>query len=346
MTVRFPFLPPKLNHIAPSLWLEATWRRLRLPINKLFLILTFALTVAVAGCSGNSLSGGGGDIVIGSKNFTEQFILGELLAQHIEATAGLKVDRRLNLGGTFICHTALAAGQLDAYVEYTGTSFTAILKQKPISDPKAVYQKVRQEYAKQFGLEVTEPLGFENTFAMAVRGSDARRLNIQTLSQAAQYTPQWQAGFGYEFIEREDGFTGLSKTYAFKFAKPPKIMDLGLMYRALVDKKVDLVAGNSTDGQIARLGLTILKDDKQYFPPYEAVPVVRQETLKKYPQLRKAFQQLGGAISAEEMQRMNYQVDGEFRKVEDVVREFLQSKGLLNKAKGEPSELSPASGGK
>lgn len=333
MKMRFSFLP----FLAPRLSLGETWRRLRLPRKELFLILTFALTLAVAGCNGNSGGGGGGNIVIGSKNFTEQVILGELLAQHIEATVGLKVDRRLNLGGTFICHTALTAGQLDAYVEYTGTSFTAILKQKPISDPKAVYQKVKQEYAKQFGLEVTEPLGFENTFAMVVRGSDARRLNIQTLSQAAQYTPQWQAGFGYEFIEREDGFPGLSKTYGFKFVKRPQIMDLGLMYRALVDKKVDLVAGNSTDGQIARLGLVILKDDKQYFPPYEAVPVVRQETLKKYPQLRKAFQQLGGAISAKEMQRMNYQVEGEFRKVEDVVREFLQSKGLLNKAKGEPS---------
>lgn len=286
--------------------------------------------MAIASCSKN-LGGGGGDIVVGSKNFTEQVILGELLAQHIEATTKLKVDRKLNLGGSFICHQGLLSGQLDAYVEYTGTAFTAILKQKPISNPQAVYQQVKQGYQK-LGLEVTEPLGFENTFAMIVRGKDARSLNLQTLSQAAKYTPQWQAGFGYEFIEREDGFPGLAKTYGLQFARSPQIMDLGLMYRALVEKKVDMVAGNSTDGQIATLDLFVLKDDKKYFPPYEAAPIVRQETLKRHPELRKAFQQLGALISADEMQRLNYQVDGEFRKVEEVVREFLHSKGIGNKS--------------
>lgn len=290
-------------------------------------VLTFAFIVA--GCNANKAGGGIGDIVIGSKYFTEQVILGELLAQQIEAKTGLKVERKLNLGGTGICHEGVKSGQLDAYVEYTGTAFTSILKEKTISDPKAVYKQVKQQYANKFALEVTEPLGFENTFAMVLRGADAQRLNIATLSQAAKYTSQWQAGFGYEFIEREDGFPGLAKTYGLKFAKSPKIMDLGLMYRALVEKKVDMVAGNSTDGQIATLNLFILKDDKQYFPPYEAVPIVRKETLKKYPKLREALKQLGGMITAKEMQQMNYQVDGEFRKVEDVVREFLQSKGLL-----------------
>ncbi|WP_199313230.1 glycine betaine ABC transporter substrate-binding protein [Microcoleus sp. FACHB-672] len=289
--------------------------------------MTFAWIVA--GCNTNKAGGGSGDIVIGSKNFTEQVILGELVAQQIEAKTGLKVERKLNLGGTGICHEGVKSGQLDAYVEYTGTAFTSILKEKTISDPKAVYKQVKQQYVSKFGLEVTEPLGFENTFAMVVRGADAQHLNIATLSQAAKYTPQWQAGFGYEFIEREDGFPGLAKTYGLKFEKSPKIMDLGLMYRALVEKKVDMVAGNSTDGQIATLNLVILKDDKQYFPPYEAVPVVRQETLKKYPKLREAFKQLGGIITAQEMQQMNYQVDGEFRKVEEVVSKFLQSKGLL-----------------
>jgi osmoprotectant transport system substrate-binding protein len=299
-------------------------------------LLCFALCVLtfagiVAGCNPSKAGGGSGDIVIGSKYFTEQVILGELVAQQIEAKTGLKVERKLNLGGTGICHEGVKSGQLDAYVEYTGTAFTSILKEKTISDPKAVYKQVKQQYANQFDLEVTEPLGFENTFAMVVRGADAQRLNITTLSQSAKYTPQWQAGFGYEFIEREDGFPGLAKTYGLKFEKSPKIMDLGLMYRALVEKKVDMVAGNSTDGQIATLKLVILKDDKQYFPPYEAVPIVRKETLKKYPQLREAFKELGGIITAKEMQQMNYQVDGEFRKVEDVVREFLQSKGLLTR---------------
>lgn len=289
------------------------------------LFFSFVFIATIASCSKNL---GGGDIVVGSKNFTEQVILGELLAQQIEATTKLKVDRKLNLGGTFICHQGLISGQMDAYVEYTGTAFTAILKQKPIGDPKAVYQEVKQGYEK-LGLEVTAPLGFENTFAMIVRGQDARRLNLQTLSQAANYTPQWQAGFGYEFIEREDGFPGLAKTYGLKFARPPQIMDLGLMYRALVEKKVDMVAGNSTDGQIATLDLLVLNDNKKYFPPYEAAPIVRQQTLKQHPELRKVFQQLGGVISADEMQRLNYQVDGEFRKVEDVVREFLKSKRLI-----------------
>ncbi len=302
---------------------------------KKLLALFFLSLTAIASCQANpnNNSGGSGDIIVGSKNFTEQIILGELLAQQIEANSDLKVQRRLNLGGTGICHEGIKSGQLDAYIEYTGTAFSSILKQNSNSDPKAVYQKVKSEYAKQFKLEVTEPLGFENTFAMVVRGSDAKALNLQTLSQAAKYANQWQAGFGYEFMEREDGFPGLSKTYNLKFAKTPQIMDLGLMYRALVEKKVDMVAGNSTDGQIERLGLVILKDDKQYFPPYEAVPIVRQETLKKYPQLRTAFKRLGGAITAAEMQRMNYQVEGEFRPVEEVVREFLKSKGLLAQAK-------------
>ena len=290
--------------------------------------LTFTLILAIASCSPNSI-GGGGDIVVGSKNFTEQDILGELLAQQIEATTDLKVDRRLHLGGTFVCHKALLAGQIDAYVEYTGTAYTAVLEQKSIRDPKAIYQQVKQDYAKQFKLEVTEPLGFENTFAMIIRGADAKALNLQTLSQAAQYTPQWRAGFGYEFVERPDGFPGLAKTYGLHFGESPRVMDLGLIYRALIQKQVDMVAGNSTDGQIARLGLVVLKDDKQYFPPYEAAPIVRSSTLAKYPKLRQAFQQLGGLISADEMRRLNYLVEGELRDVKDVVREFLQSKGLV-----------------
>lgn len=290
-------------------------------------LFTFALVLAIASCNPN-VSGGGGEIVVAGKNFTEQDVLGELLAQQIEATTGLRVDRRFQLGGTFVCHNAILAGQIDAYVEYTGTAFTAVLEQKTIPDPKAVYQQVKQAYAKQFNLEVTEPLGFENTFAMVIRGEDAKALNIQTLSQAAQYTPQWRPGFGYEFVQRPDGFPGLAKTYGLRFADLPRVMDLGLIYRALLQKHVDMVGGNSTDGQIARLGLVVLRDDKQYFPPYEAAPIVRQETLKKYPKLRQAIEQLGGLISEDEMRRLNYLVEGELRDVKEVVREFRQSKGL------------------
>ncbi|MCL1472524.1 glycine betaine ABC transporter substrate-binding protein [Argonema antarcticum] len=300
--------------------------------NKIWVLcfLALALIVALASCNPN-VNSRGADIVIGSKDFTEQDILGEILAQQIEAKTNLKVDRRFRLGFTYVCHKALLAGQIDAYVEYTGTALTSVLKQKPISDPKLVYQRLKQAYANQFELSVMPSLGFENTFAIIVRGEDAKALNLQTLSQATKYTPQWRGGFGYEFLEREDGFPGLAKTYNLQFAKPPRVMDLGLMYRALIQKQVDMIAGNSTDGQIARLNLVVLKDDKQYFPPYEAVPIVRSATLKKYPQLRQVFQQLGGLITADEMRRLNYLVEGELRDVKEVVREFLELKGLVKK---------------
>ncbi|MBW4425223.1 MAG: ABC transporter substrate-binding protein [Nostoc desertorum CM1-VF14] len=290
--------------------------------------LNFAVLLLIAGCTPNlNSSNNNANIIVASKGFTEQDVLAELLAQQIEATTNLKVSRR-TLGGSFVCHNAITAGQIDAYIEYTGTALTAILKEKPVNGSKEVYEKIKQTYAQQFNLEVMPNLGFENTFAMIIRGEDAKHNNIQTLSQASQYTPQWRAGFGYEFVEREDGFPGLAKTYNLRFAKPPQIMDLGLIYRALIQKQVDMVAGNSTDGQIARLGLVVLKDDKQYFPPYETVPIVRQETLKKYPELRTAIASLAGKISADEMQQLNYLVEGELRDIKDVVREFLKSKGL------------------
>jgi len=293
-----------------------------------FCFLSFALLLLITGCTSNVSSSSGGNIIVASKDFTEQDILGELLAQQIEATTNLKVDRRLRLGGSFVCHSAITSGKIDAYIEYTGTAFTGILKQKAINDSKEVYEKLKQAYSQKFNLEVMPSLGFENTFAMIVRGEDARRYNIKTLSQATQYTPQWRGGFGYEFLEREDGFPGLAKTYNLRFVKPPQIMDLGLIYRALVQKQVDMVAGNSTDGQISRLGLVVLKDDKKYFPPYETVPIVRQEILKKYPELRNAIASLSGKISADEMRQLNYLVEGELRKIKDVVQEFRKSKGL------------------
>ncbi|MBD2565751.1 MULTISPECIES: glycine betaine ABC transporter substrate-binding protein [Nostoc] len=291
--------------------------------------LSFAVLLLITGCTPNlNSSSNEGNIIVASKDFTEQDILGELLAQQIERTTNLKVTRRPRLGGSFVCHNAIIAGKIDAYIEYTGTALTAILKQKPVNGSKEVYEIVKQIYAQQFNLEVMPNLGFENTFAMIIRGEDAKRNNIQTISEATQYTPQWRGGFGYEFLEREDGFPGLAKTYDLRFAKPPQIMDLGLIYRALIQKQVDMVAGNSTDGQISRLGLVVLKDDKQYFPPYETVPIVRQEILKKYPELRTAIASLAGKISADEMRQLNYLVEGELREIKDVVREFLKSKEL------------------
>ncbi|HEY9801139.1 MAG TPA: glycine betaine ABC transporter substrate-binding protein [Leptolyngbyaceae cyanobacterium] len=297
----------------------------------IFFLLALTLVLAIASCNPNTITTSG-DITVASKDFTEQDILGEILAQQIEDATNLKVARRPRLGGSFVCHSAILAGKIDAYIEYTGTAFTGILKQPVINDPQVVYEKLKQAYAQQFKLEVMPSLGFENTFAIIVRGEDAKRYKIQTLTEAAEYTPQWRGGFGYEFLEREDGFPGLAKTYGLKFSKPPQIMDLGLIYRALIQKQVDMVAGNSTDGQISRLGLVVLKDDKKYFPPYEATPIVRQETLIKYPQLKTAIAQLTGKISADEMRQLNYLVEGELQDIKQVVREFRKSKGLLKQA--------------
>ncbi len=260
--------------------------------------------------------------MIGSKNFTEQVILGEMLAQQLEAKTGLRVERRFYLAGTYICHQALLAGRIDAYVEYTGTALTAILKQPAEGDPAQVLDKVRREYARRFGLEVMAPLGFDNTFAMVVRGETARRYGLHTLSQAVPYAVHWRPGFGYEFMERPDGYQGLVRAYHLSFGQPPRIMDLGLLYRALLEGQVDLVAGNSTDGLIATRDLAILDDDQHYFPPYQAVPVVREETLRLHPAVRKALSELAGKINDEEMRRLNYAVDGEHRDVAQVVREF------------------------
>jgi glycine betaine/choline ABC-type transport system substrate-binding protein len=262
-------------------------------------------------------------IVIGSKNFTEQVILGELLAQQIERTTKVSVERRLNLGGTFICHQALVAGQIDAYVEYTGTALTAILKKPVNTDAKQVYETVRRDYQQQFKTEWTEPLGFNNTFVIVVRGDDAQKLKLKTISDAAPFTGKWVAGFGYEFIEREDGYPGLSKAYDLHFPAPPRVMDLGLTYRALASGQVDVIAGNSTDGLIDTLHLLALEDDRHYFPPYDAVPLLREEVARKHPEVRKAFAALAGKITESDMRRLNYQVDGEHRDVAEVVREFL-----------------------
>ena len=267
-------------------------------------------------------------IVIGSKNFTEQLILGELIAQHIEAKNHLPVERRFYLAGTYICHQAILAGRIDIYPEYTGTALTAILKESPGGTRQEVYDRVKAEYEKRFKLEVGRPFGFNDTFAIEVRGEDARRLHLKTISQAAAYAPEWRAGFGYEFMERPDGFKGLAATYGLHFAGPPRIMDLGLLTRALKDKQVDLIAGNTTDGLIPALDLVILEDDCNYFPPYEAVPIVREPVLAKHPEIRDALQDLAGTISDEEMRQLNFAVDGEHRDAKQVVSEFLKKKGL------------------
>jgi osmoprotectant transport system substrate-binding protein len=267
-------------------------------------------------------------IVVGSKNFTEQLILGELIAQQIENKTHLPVERRFYLAGTYICQQAILAGRIDIYPEYTGTALTAILKDKPGGDREQVYQRVKSEYAKRFNLVVGPTFGFDDTFAIEIRGEDARRLGIKTISQSAAYTPQWRAGFGYEFMERPDGYKGWVATYDLHFAESPRIMDLGLLARALESKQVDLVAGNRTDGLITALDLFVLDDDKHYFPPYEAVPIMSQQALALHPEIGPALDALAGKISEDDMRRLNYAVDGQHRSAKDVVQEFIREKGL------------------
>lgn len=267
-------------------------------------------------------------IVVGSKNFTEQIVVAELLAQQLEERTDLKVERRYDLGGTLICHQALRTGAIDLYVEYTGTALTVILDEEPVQDADQVFQRVKREYESRFDLVWMPPLGFNNTFAIVVRGEDARALNLEAISDLEPHAPDWRAGFGYEFMERPDGFQGLAQTYNLRFGSPPRTMELGLLYRALQDKQVDVVAGNSTDGLIDALDLTVLKDDHNYFPPYHAAAVVRRELLQRHPAVGEALTRLTGTIDEQEMRRMNYAVDGRGQGVREVVAAFLRAKGF------------------
>jgi osmoprotectant transport system substrate-binding protein len=274
-------------------------------------------------------------ITIGAKNFTEQVVLGEMLSQEIEAVTGEQVDRRFYLAGSYLCQQALVSGRIDGYVEYTGTALTAILKQPlpPVGqrDEATVFRDVSNLYASKYRVKVGPGLGFEDTFAMVVRGDDAKRLGVKTISDAVKTTPDpngWRLGVGYEFQSRPDGLRGLEATYGLKFAGEPRTMDLGLLYRALSSSQVDMVAGNSTDGPIRALGFVVLEDDKHYFPPYEAVPLIRQDSLQRHPGIQVAMDRLAGKVSADEVRGMNYAVDSEHRDVADVVREFRKSKRL------------------
>jgi glycine betaine/choline ABC-type transport system substrate-binding protein len=267
------------------------------------------------------LDDGASVVRVGSKNFTEQIVLGELTAQAIEAR-GLRVERRLNLGGTFICDRALRSGDIDLYVEYSGTAQTAIFHQPVDTDSRRVLENVRARYADA-GLTLLDPLGFENTFAMLVRGAAARRLALRTISDLAPHAPKWRAGFGYEFLQRQDGYPGLARAYDLRFAAPPTAMDLSLIYRALAERQVDLVAGDATSGLIAAYDLVMLEDDRHYFPPYDAVPVGRTAVLLAHPEIREAMAALAGRITAADMRRMNHAVDAEHRDPADVAREFL-----------------------
>ena len=271
-------------------------------------------------------------IVIGAKDFTEQVILGELLAQEIEASGGGPVERRFWLAGSYLCQQALVSNRIDAYVEYTGTALTAILKQPLPSegtrDPASVDRTITRLYAQRYHVRVFPSLGFNDTFAMVIRGADARQLHLKTISDILPYASKWRLGVGYEFAERPDGLRGLSAAYNLHFEGDPRTMELGLLYRSLVAHQVDIVAGNSTDGAIRAFDFAALEDDRHYFPPYEAVPLVREDSLRRWPQIAVAMQRLAGKITADDMRAMNLAVDAQHRDPADVVREFRASKGL------------------
>jgi osmoprotectant transport system permease protein len=289
------------------------------------LIVTFVMYAGWRGSRSETSQSKTAHVVVGSKDFTESAILAEIAAQMLEA-GGIVVERKFELGGN-IPHDAMLAGTIDLYPEYTGTAYTAILKHPPITDPRAVYDQVQKEYAEKFNVVVSEPLGFENTFAILVRGAEARRLKLKTISDAAPYARNWRAGFGQDFMSRADGYPGFAKAYGLKFAEQPREMDLSLTYIALASGKVDLIAGNSTEGRIAGLDLVQLEDDRHYFPPYQAVYLVRGDSLARLDSLRDVFRRLAHAITTEEMRKLNYEVDANKHGQAEVVREWLKRKG-------------------
>jgi osmoprotectant transport system substrate-binding protein len=280
------------------------------------------VALLLGGCSGPR------PLTVASKNFTEQVILGEILAQHLEKRLGQPVNRKLNLGGTLLAHGALVSGQIDLYPEYTGTALTAVLKQPPSSDPAAVLARVREEYRKRWSIEWLDPLGFNNTFVMAVRTADARRFGLETLSDAARRTPGWTIGSGYEFQQRPDGYDGLLQTYHLPLAGATKWMDLALVYKAIEQQQVDMIVANATDGMLAVMDLKVLRDDKTYFPPYQAAVLVRSQALEAHPGLREALAALSGKFTDQVMQKLNHQVDGEKKSVAEVAASFLREAGL------------------
>ncbi len=271
----------------------------------------------------------GQSVVVGSKNFTEQVILGEMLAQLLESR-GTPVDRRLNLGGTFICHQALVASDLDLYVEYSGTALTAILKEPVSHDPDLVYRRAREVYRSELGIEWSAPLGFNNTFAIVVRPELAERLGLRTIADLRAYG-EMRLGSGHEFLEREDGYSGLVEAYQLSFTAAPRGLELGLVYRALMEGEVDFVAGNSTDGLIEKFGLVVLEDDRRYFPPYAAAIVYRPETAESHPAVLEVIRQLEGSIDEAAMRRLNRLVDDEKQGVAKVVANFLAERGMVDR---------------
>lgn len=279
-----------------------------------------AILLAIALCWS---CGGHNNIVIGSKDFTEQLILAEIAAQQLERKLHIKVERKLGLGGTLLTHEAIVRGDVDIYPEYTGTASSVVLKQSVPADPVRSYMAVKDEYLKRFHLEWLPPLGFNDTFAMVVRAADARRLSAPQLSAAASRA--WRLGVGFEFLTRPDGLARLDKVYSLKIDGTAKSMDLGLLYRALRENRVDMAAGDSTDAPLADPAFVMLQDDRHAFPPYNACYVARQQLLEQQPTVKWALTLLQGRISDETMRNLNRRVDVDHQSVEKVAKDFLQT---------------------
>jgi len=281
--------------------------------------------LALSGCAGSAAKR---VIKVGSKNFTEQVVLGEILAQHLEHRLHQSVERRLNLGGTLLAHEALVSREIDLYPEYTGTALAAVLKQPLDNDPAAVLAKVRSAYAASFHVDWLEPLGIDDSFAMVITGAEARARNLTTLSDASRSVQSWKLGVGYEFEQRVDGLSALNKTYHLRWNGAPKTMDLGLLYKALEQGQVTMIAANATDGLLSKMDLTVLSDDQHAFPPYQVCIVARQDSMRDMPGLREALDELSGKLTNARMQELNFQVDGRHRPVAEVAAEFLKQAGL------------------
>ena len=302
----------------PRPWLRRRWALAAA-------LLGAALLAIVLGWHQLAPPGPAGSVVIGAKGFTEQQLLGELLAQEIEEHTSLQVRREFSLGSTFLCHEAVRQGRVDGYVEYTGTAWSAILKQPSgpgASDRASLWNRARRLYAERYGLRMFPSLGFENTFAILIRRAQGQQLGLRSISQAVLPARRWRAAFGYEFLNRGDGYPGLASRYGLRFAAPPTAMDLGLTYRALADGRVDLIAGDSTSGLIPALKLQVLLDDRHYFPAYDAVPVFNAASLERHPELVPVLENLAGRISAVTMQQLNAAVDLDHQSAELVVRRW------------------------
>jgi len=284
-------------------------------------------TDAAAAASASKPAGAKPKVAVGSKDFTEQLIVGQMAAVLLE-DAGYQVDRKLNLGGTAVVNQALMNGDVDTYVEYTGTGLTALLKLPVQTDPQQVYDTVKKEYESQFKATWLKPWGFNNTYALTMRQDRAAEMGAKKISDLKEKASGLVFGGTQEFLTRPDGLPGVEQLYGLKF-KEDKGMDPGIMYQAVDQKQVDVISAFATDGRIVGLKLVTLEDDKKFFPPYFAAPVIRQDTLAKDPQIAEVLNKLGGKIDDSTMANLNLKVDQDKKEPLDVAKEFLKQQGLI-----------------